>query len=325
MRLPEQGLRGLEDWHAIAHNKTLFWVGIGFLICATALVPLWLLDPPVLLGVSVWEKPLKFFISTGIFCLTYSWLSAHISRWPKLVRWVGVIIAVSLIIEMIAIAGAAAVGTTSHFNVSTPLATTVWAIMATFVNVVFVATIVLSLMILLEKNRPLLLKLGLGLGSSITALGMGLAFFMTNPTDAQLADFQGIAGAHAVGVDDGGPGIPFFGWSTVAGDLRVGHFFGLHAIQVAIVIFLIQRYLPAILRLPSVIVGNAAYLGFVLIVTGQALRAESFARPSSETMLQLGALIAVSLVSFVVLALVERRRLARPRSRVLDSVSNGGV
>jgi hypothetical protein len=192
MRLPEQGLRGLEDWHAIAHNKTLFWVGIGFLICATALVPLWLLDPPVLLGVSVWEKPLKFFISTGIFCLTYSWLSAHISRWPKLVRWVGVIIAVSLIIEMIAIAGAAAVGTTSHFNVSTPLATTVWAIMATFVNVVFVATIVLSLMILLEKNRPLLLKLGLGLGSSITALGMGLAFFMTNPTDAQLADFQGI-------------------------------------------------------------------------------------------------------------------------------------
>ena len=192
MRLPEQGLRGLEDWHAIAHNKTLFWVGIGFLICATALVPLWLLDPPVLLGVSVWEKPLKFFISTGIFCLTYSWLSAHISRWPKLVRWVGVIIAVSLIIEMIALAGAAAVGTTSHFNVSTPLATTVWAIMATFVNVVFVATIVLSLMILLEKNRPLLLKLGLGLGSSITALGMGLAFFMTNPTDAQLADFQGI-------------------------------------------------------------------------------------------------------------------------------------
>ena len=325
MRVPEQGLWGLEDWRAIAHNKTLFWVGIGFLVCATALVPLWLLDPTELLGVSVWEKPLKFFISTGIFCLTYSWLSAHISRWPTLVRRVGVIIAVSLIIEMIAIAGAAAVGTTSHFNVSTPLATTVWVVMATFVNVVFVATIVLSVMILLEKNRPLPLKLGLGLGSSITALGMGLAFFMTNPTNEQLADFEGIAGAHAVGVDDGGPGIPFFGWSTVAGDLRVGHFFGLHAIQVAIVIFLIQRYLPAMLRLPSVIVGNAAYLGFVLIVTGQALRAESFVRPSTETLLQLGALIAVSLVSFVVLALVERRRLARPHSRELDSRSNEGA
>jgi hypothetical protein len=241
---------------------------------------------------------MKFFISTGIFCVTYSWLSAHISRWPRLVYWAGVIIAVSFIIEMIGIAGAAAFETTSHFNVSNPLSVAVWGIMATFVNIIFASTIVLSLLIVLERQKPLLMKVGLGLGSSITAVGMGIAFFMTGPTAEQLTNFQGIAGAHAVGVADGGPGLPLLGWSTVAGDLRVGHFFGLHAIQIAIALLIIQRYLPAAMRMPLVTVGNLTYLGFVLIVTGQALRAEPFINPSPETITQIMILFAVSISIF---------------------------
>ena len=308
----------IEGWSALTHNRTLFWVGISMFVSAVILVPLWLLDPTQILGVSRWEKPLKFFISAGIFSLTYSWLSAHISRWPRLVYWTGVIIGISFIIELIGITGAAALETTSHFNVSNPISVFVWAVMATFVNVIFVSTIVLSLLVLAERNRPLILKLGLGLGSSITAVGMGLAFFMTNPTDEQLADFQGVAGAHAVGIADGGPGIPFFGWSTVAGDLRVGHFFGLHAIQVAIVILILQKYLPAVLRLPAVIVGNATYLGFVLIVTAQALRAESFVNPSSQTLAQFLLLAVFSIVALIALVLFERRRLARAGSRTVS-------
>jgi hypothetical protein len=296
----------------------MYWLAIAFLASVLVLIPLWLFDPTELLGVSVWEKPLKFFISAAIFTFTYSWISAHLSRWPRLIKWTGNIIGISLLIELIAITGAAAFGVTSHFNISTPMGTFVWAVMATFVNIILISTVVMSVLILLERRQPFLLKLGLGLGSFISAVGMGIAFLMTEPTPDQLSNFQGIAGAHSVGVADGGPGLPLLGWSTVAGDLRVGHFFGLHAIQIAIALLMIQRYLPKQFRFPLILAGNLSYLGFVLIVTAQALRAESVISPSPQTLLQLGVLAITSLVVFILLSSIGKLRLNQSKNPELD-------
>ena len=160
-------------------------------------------------------------------------------------------------------------------------------------------------MILVQKQRAFNLKLALALGSINTAVGMGLAYLMTRPTAAQLANFQGIAGAHAVGVSDGGPGLPFLGWSTVAGDLRVGHFFGLHSIQVAAILLAISLMLPLAFRIPLIVVGNLAWLGFVGLVTWQSLRAEPFASPSALTLTGLAGLLAASALGFALLVMVQ--------------------
>jgi hypothetical protein len=208
----------------------------------------------------------------------------------------------------------ASIGETSHFNVSSPTAIAIWSIMATFISIVLLSTIFISLMIMFQKQQEFNLKLALALGSINTAVGMGLAYLMTWPTANQLANYQGIAGAHTVGVSDGGPGLPFLGWSTVAGDLRVGHFFGLHSIQVAIILLAISLLVPLAFRVPLILVGNLTWLGFVGLVTWQSLRAEPFSSPSELTIISFVALAVLASILFLALSLPQSR--ARANSMV---------
>jgi len=298
----------LFELSRIKHTKSLFWLAVISVVGAVVLVPLWIFDARELGGVSAWEKPLKFFISSAIFSFTFSWLSSFITKGSRWVKVAGLLIAISLAVELVLIAAMAALGTTSHFNVSTPTAIVIWSLMATFISIVLFSTLFLSTTILLQKQQEFNLKLTLVLGSLNTAVGMGLAYLMTSPTANQLANFQGIAGAHAVGVDDGGPGLPFLGWSTVAGDLRVGHFFGLHSIQVAAILLAVALVLPSVVRVPLLIVGNFTWLGFVGLVTWQSLRAEPFSSPSQLTLTGFGVLMAVAAVSFTILVIWQRSR-----------------
>ena len=297
----------LFDLSRLKHTKSLFWLAVICVGVAIALIPLWILDSRQLLGASVWEKPIKFFISSAIFSFTYSWLSSFITRGGRWVKLAGLFIAVSLTVELVLISAMAILGTTSHFNVSSPTAIVIWSLMATFISIVLFSTIFISLMIMFQKQQEFNLKLALALGSINTALGMGLAYLMTWPTATQLANYQGIAGAHAVGVSDGGPGLPFLGWSTVAGDLRVGHFFGLHSIQVAAILLALSLLLPLAFRVPLILVGNLAWLGFVGLVTWQSLRAEPFSSPSELTIISFVALAAIASILFVALSLAQSR------------------
>ena len=295
------------DLSRLKHTKTLFWLAVISVFGAIVLVPFWILDSRELLGVSVWEKPIKFFVSSAIFSFTYSWLSSFITKGARWVKLAGLFIAVSLAVELVLISAMAILGTTSHFNVSSPTAIVIWSLMATFISIVLFSTIFISLMILFQKQQDFNLKLALALGSINTAVGMGLAYLMTWPSAAQLANYQGIAGAHAVGVSDGGPGLPFLGWSTVGGDLRVGHFFGLHSIQVAAILLALSLLIPFAFRVPLILVGNLAWLGFVGLVTWQSLRAEPFSSPSELTIISFVALAAIASILFAVLSLAQSR------------------
>ncbi len=292
---------------------------LGILLAALTVATLVgrLVDDRELLGVNLWEKPLKFAISGTIYAVTWAWIIGHFTRWQRAAWWAGTVIAVTLAIELIVIVGAAVAGITSHFNVSTPLATTLWSIMAAAITTLWVATFVAAVALWRNPGADPARQAAIRTGVAISLLGMGLAFLMTGPTADQLNDWQGIAGAHAVGVADGGPGLPLLGWSTVAGDLRIPHFIGMHALQalplLALLLELGARRVPllrdAIVRRGLVLTGAGAYLAVVGLVTMQALRGQSIVAPDALTLSIGVAIAALALaVSLGVLAAGSRRQ-----------------
>lgn len=260
-------------------------------------VLLYAIDTREILGVSVWEKPLKFLISATVYATTFSWLYAFVDKGKKLASLMGSLIAIMLVVELIAITGMASVGSTSHFNVSTPFNIAVWSVMATAISIVWVATFLLSASLWNSGRMSADLRLAVRWAIGLGLAGMGIAFTMTPPQPHQTLpeNWAGVAGAHTVGAADGGPGLPFFGWSTEAGDLRVSHFFGLHALQVLPLVALLLSVLVASDRLRvATITGVAASYTLVVAFTYvQALLGQTIAQAS--TLVALGSILLLGL------------------------------
>ena len=290
-------------------------MGVLVVVCLVGLV----VDPRESLGVNVWEKPLKFAISTAVYAVTWSWLIGQLQRFQRVAWWAGTISAILLLIELVIITGAAAAGITSHFNVSTPFNTVLWSIMAASIGTLWVATFMVSIILFRNSLGDRARTLAIRAGALIALAGMALAFLMTGPTAAQLDDWQGIAGAHTVGLADGGPGLPLLGWSTVAGDLRIPHFIGMHALQAIplalILIELAARRIAVLrdvdVRYRLVAIVSAAYVAVLAVLTWQALRGQSIVAPDAATATATLVIAALALAAAAVV-LLQRQLHHRP-------------
>ena len=265
------------------------------LVCAVGL----LVDPRTLLGQPIWAKPLKFSVSFVLYAPTLAWMISLVrgDRARRLASGAGTVVAVTSVIEMVAIVGQVVRGRASHFDVATPFDTAVWAVMGTSIAVLWVANLVIAVVLLRERSLPVATAWAVRLGLLAALLGMAVAFLMTSPSGYQIAQAKSTgsmpaAGAHAVGVPDGGPGLPLVGWSTTGGDLRIGHFVGLHALQAIPLLALGLALLAgrvAVLRSERVRaqlvgVGAGAWVGLTLLLTWQALRAQPLLAPDALTL-----------------------------------------
>jgi hypothetical protein len=177
-------------------------------------------DHRLVMGINPWIKPMKFAISITIYLVTIAWFLYYLpisGRAQKIVTWATALV---MVVEMALIAFQAARGTTSHFNVSSAFNSAIFSIMGLAITVNTLVAAYLA--IKFWQMQPLLpapYLWGIRLGLIIFVLASLEGFVMV----AQLS--------HSVGVADGGPGLPFVNWSTRGGDLRIAHFFGMHALQ----------------------------------------------------------------------------------------------
>jgi hypothetical protein len=295
------GLRTGDGSQTLLHrawrtNRPLTILGVAMILVFLAALAGVFLDHRVLTGAPAWLKPAKFAISVSVYCFTFIWLLGFTESRPRLARFAANVTALSFIVEMAVILTQAARGTTSHFNLTSPLNTFLWLTMGVFIVVVWTMNLLLAILLLFERIPDRAFAWSLRLGLLVSLVGMAAAFFMVRPTPEQMATMAAnhrprIVGAHSVGIPDGGPGLPVVGWSTVGGDLRVAHFVGLHAMQVLpfFAWFVARRRnwfanLKEIHRLALVCTFGLVYLGLVLLLVWQALRGQSVIHPDAQTL-----------------------------------------
>lgn len=201
-------------------DPLLFWTGAMMMLLLLVATLISIGDTREILGLNPWTKPMKFMVSIAIFLWTVGWFMPETAPSPRsraIVRWT---IATAMVVEIVIIVLQSARGTSSHFNHATAFDDALFGIMG--LGVVFNTLAMALFFWIIRRDTPP------HRAGYIWGIRLGVAMFL-------LASLQGTLivsnDAHSVPGPDGGPGLPFVNWSTTSGDLRVAHFFGMHALQ----------------------------------------------------------------------------------------------
>ncbi len=202
-------------------SPSLYWI----VIVNFAFIPIciigFIFDDRLLMGVNVWIKPLKFLISTGIYIFTFGYITSLYPFSKRKKKILNNLVAWTLLVETAIIVGQGIRGVQSHYNMSSPLDGMLFAAMGILVAVNVLVMVYYAIETCrLKMNTSKSIQWSIFLGWIIIIIGSWVGGQMISQM------------SHNVGVADGGTGLPLVNWSTIAGDLRVAHFFGIHGMQI---------------------------------------------------------------------------------------------
>ncbi|MCX4526359.1 MULTISPECIES: hypothetical protein [unclassified Streptomyces] len=268
-------------------------------LCAVGLV----VDDRVLLDAPLWYKPFKFTVSFAAYCLTLSWMLSLLPRGRRVAWWAGTVVAVACVIEIVIITGQAARGKRSHFNYETPFDAAMYNVMGGAVIFLWLATFALAVLLLRSRIADRASTWAMRCGIVLALAGTAVGFLMDRPAPGQQSGVSKVVGAHSIGVPDGGPSMALTGWSTAGGDLRIPHFFGMHALQLLPVLVMVlvalaprfTRLADDRVRLRLVLLASGVYACVFALLFWQALRGQPLVHPDGVT-LGLAGLILVAAV-----------------------------
>ncbi|MFD0990772.1 hypothetical protein ACFQ1R_11740 [Mariniflexile jejuense] len=172
-------------------------------------------------GVSAWAKPFNFFISISIFAFSMALYLDYLDNQKQVTIYCWSFM-IFLSIELLMIAVQAARGRKSHYNIDTPLDRVIFALMGLSITVILIHTIYITFLFFIQKQFSVSDEMILAIKLSLIIM---VIFMLEGYVMISLSK-------HTIGSEDVTKGIPAFNWSKNYGDLRVAHFFGMHALQI---------------------------------------------------------------------------------------------
>lgn len=283
-------------------------------------------DDRLLLGESVWVKPLKFGLAFALYCGVLAWLLAEPRKVRRSGRWAGTVFASAATVEVGVITMQAARGTFSHFNanLTDPVNAAAVQVLTYGVAALFITQLVIAALVLGRHtgDRSLTRAIRAGLVLSTAGMLLPVYWLVTTIDERVVADANGdgvtLYQGHGIG-DPDGHGMPITHWSVTGGDFRVPHFVGLHGIHALLLAAAVLGVLAArhpwlreSVRTRLIGITALAYTGLLVVLAWQAGRGQSLLHPDALT---LGALTAVALATTVAASatvVVARRRGPEP-------------
>ena len=158
--------------------------------------------------------------------------------------------------ELAVIVYQAANGRISHFNTTTPLYGALFTAMGIAITILTAWTGYIGYLFFRLKSIEIS-------ASYLWGIRLGIVLFV-------IFSFEGgwMAArlSHTIGAPDGSEGFPIVNWSKSYGDMRIAHFFGMHALQI---LPLVGFYLSKNIRTKVIV--SVIYFAFVSLVFIQAM------------------------------------------------------
>jgi hypothetical protein len=260
-------MKKVLDFVAELYRRNPVLALAGWLMLATTVVLLSIapFDSRTIMGINPWIKPIKFTISITVFVWTLGWFLHYLSNRPWAVRFISWGVFFVFAVEMFCIILQSTRGTTSHFNIKTPFDSAVFSTMGLMIAI-NTALVLLALLLFFGRTAtPLPL-------AYLWGIRLGLLLFLLASIEGMVMISQM---AHTVGQPDGGPGLPVVNWSTRAGDLRVAHFLGFHALQILPLVGYVlsrrRKQLPQRRQIAYLMLATVAYTVVAVFLFYQAM------------------------------------------------------
>jgi hypothetical protein len=202
-------------------NKLLAYAGLICLIVAILLGIYAPFNSIEVLGLNSMIKPIKFCLSIWIYQWTMAYLLFYVNN-QKRVKWYAYLSVFVMTFELSVIIGQAFLGGLSHFNQSASLGGILYGLMGVLIVWVTAATLVLTMRFIFQQTDSIPASFAL-------SIKIGLFLFVVF---SFFGGYMSVLNTHNIGGKMGDSGLPLLNWSTLYGDLRVAHFFGIHALQV---------------------------------------------------------------------------------------------